>query len=91
MGAQACNGSVMTKDAPKRPRDPNELAKLITDLATGSRTETLRTPEGKDLVASLLGRRGGLKGGAARAAKLSPEERREIAKAAAAARWGKKK
>jgi hypothetical protein len=40
-----------------------------------------------DLVA--LGRKGGLKGGKARAKKLTPEQRSEIAKKAAQARWGK--
>jgi len=45
--------------------------------------------DGKDPAAVSLGRRGGLKGGAARAAKLSAERRKEIAHAAAAARWQK--
>ena len=48
-----------------------------------------RQPE-KDPAAVSLGRRGGLKGGRARAEKLTPERRREIARKAAAARWGKK-
>jgi len=43
--------------------------------------------EGKDLAAVILGRRGGLKGGRARAEKLTAEERRAIARKAAAARW----
>jgi hypothetical protein len=43
--------------------------------------------DGKDAGMSELGRQGGLKGGKARAEKLNPERRREIAKAAAAARW----
>jgi hypothetical protein len=42
----------------------------------------------KDPAAVELGRRGGLKGGKARAVKLTPEQRRDIAKKAAAARWG---
>ena len=71
---------------PKRPRDPNQLAKLIADLATGSITET-PADIGKDPAAVALGRKGGLKGGAARAKKLTAEERSEIAKKAAAARW----
>ncbi|MGH2510351.1 MAG: histone H1, partial [Ktedonobacteraceae bacterium] len=45
--------------------------------------------KGKDLAAVSLGRRGGLKGGKARADKLSPERRSEIAKKAAKKRWGK--
>jgi hypothetical protein len=71
------------------PRDPNQLAKLIVDMATGEATPE-PTPKGweKNPAAVALGRLGGAKGGKARAAKLSPEERREIAKKAAAARWG---
>lgn len=42
---------------------------------------------GKNLHAVALGRLGGLKGGKARASKLTPERRREIAKKAASARW----
>ena len=47
-----------------------------------------RVPSMKDPVAVELGRRGGLKGGRARAAKLSPTERAAIARRAARARWG---
>lgn len=70
----------------KRPRDLNSLAAAIVGEATG---ETQPEPEddGKDPAAVALGRKGGLKGGAARAAKLTPEQRSEIAKKAAAARW----
>src|SRR6185369_13359920 len=71
----------------KRPRDPVQLAKLIGDIATG-RVED-RKDTGGTLTASEVGRLGGLKGGHARAAKLSPEQRAEAAKAAARARWGK--
>lgn len=73
----------------KRPRDPNQLAKLITAIATGDVQDAV-TDDGRDLAAVLLGRRGGLKGGRARAEALSPDRRREIAKKAAAARWDKK-
>ena len=71
---------------PKRPRDPNQLAKLIADIATGEVTET-KTDDGKDPAAVALGRKGGLKGGDARAKKLTAERRSEIAKKAAKARW----
>lgn len=71
---------------PKRPRDPNQLAKLITDIATGE-VELPKTDEGKNPAAVALGRRGGLKGGRARAAALTERRRREIAKKAASARW----
>lgn len=73
----------------KRPRDPNELGKLIVDLATGEATEP-DPDEGKDPAAIELGRRGGLKGGKARAARMTPEERSEAARKAAAARWQKR-
>jgi hypothetical protein len=67
---------------PKRPRDPAQLAKLIVDIATGEVEDTKRDPE-----ISVLARKGGLKGGAARAKVLTPEQRSEIARLAAAARW----
>jgi len=70
---------------PKRPRDPNQRAKLIVDIATGESDEPKAPP--KDSAAAELGRRGGLKGGKARAAKLSPEERSELARKAVRARW----
>lgn len=74
---------------PKRPRDTNQLAKRVVDVATGDFEDT-RPPEGaKDPAAVSLGRRGGLKGGKARAQKLSPERRSEIAKKAAQKRWNK--
>lgn len=74
----------MTK--PKRPRDPNQLAKLIAEIATGE-TDDTKTEDGKNPAAVALGRKGGLKGGKARAESLSPGKRRAIAKKAAAARW----
>lgn len=73
---------------PKRPRDPNQLAKLIADIATGEIVET-KTDDGKDPAAVALGRKGGLKGGDARAKKLTAKQRSEIAKKAAKARWDK--
>ncbi len=64
------------------------MARAIVDEATG---EAPQEPEsGKDPAAVDLGRRGGLKGGPARAKKLSAKKRSEIAKRAAQARWGKK-
>lgn len=82
----------MSEQAPKRkkrPRDANQLARSIVDIATGEVEDREPTPEeqGKDPAAVSLGRRGGLKGGAARSRKLSPERRATIAKAAADARW----
>ncbi|MBF0553648.1 MAG: histone H1 [Nitrospirae bacterium] len=70
----------------QRPKDFNERAKMIVDLATGEITE----PESdKNPAAVSLGRLGGLKGGKARAEKLSPERRKEIAQMGAKKRWGK--
>lgn len=71
---------------PKRPRDPIQLAKLIGDIATGLVSEK---DSGKDPSAVALGRKGGLKGGNARAASLTKEQRSAIAKKAAASRWKK--
>jgi hypothetical protein len=75
----------------KRPRDPAQLAKLMIDIASGEveDREPESPPNGKDAAAVSLGRRGGLKGGKARSAKMSPERRAEIARKAAKARWGK--
>jgi len=68
---------------PKRPRDVNQLAKLILDIATGA-------AENVKPVAPKPGqRRGGLKGGKARAKKLSKNARSGIAKRAAEERWRK--
>ena len=80
----------MPERSRKRPRDPNQLAKLIAEIATGEKSEAFMSEDGRDLAAVILGRRGGLKGGRARANALSAERRREIARAAAAARWSKK-
>lgn len=71
---------------PKRPRDPNQLAKLIADIATG---EVVETKPDKNPHAVAMGKLGGAKGGKARADALTKEERSAIAKKAAAARWKK--
>ena len=78
----------MPNRSSKRPRDLNSLAKFITDVATGQ-VELPKTDEGKDPAAVALGRKGGLKGGKARAESLTAKKRTEIAKKAAAARWKK--
>lgn len=70
---------------PKRPRDTNQLAKMIVDLSTGDECEPELTPKQK------AGQLGGLKGGKARAEKLTPKRRTQIAKDAATARWAKTK
>ncbi len=73
---------------PKRPRDPSQLAKLIVDMATGEAPPDT-TVEGKNPAAVALGRRGGLKGGKARAKSLTAAQRAEIAQLAARTRWKK--
>jgi hypothetical protein len=72
----------------KRPADPNELAAQIVGEAIGD-LPVADPDEEKDPAAVALGRKGGLKGGKARAAKMTPEQRSEAAKRAAAARWKK--
>ena len=71
---------------PKRPGDFAQVAKFIVDIATGQAPpEPLLT--GSESKKASAGRRGGLRGGKARAASLSPKKRREIARRAAATRW----
>lgn len=78
---------------PKRPKDPNVLAHMIVNQATSE--DKPEVPESdqpqKNPAAVELGRLGGKKGGKARAEKLSPEQRKEIARKAAQARWKTKK
>ena len=74
----------------KRPTDPNQRAKSIVDIATEESEDTVKAPADEvKAAAAALGRLGGLKGGKARAKSLSAKKRSEIAKKAAAARWGK--
>jgi hypothetical protein len=76
----------MPERSRKRPRDPSQLGKLIVDIATGE-IEDVVPDEGKNPAAVELGRKGGLKGGKARAAKMTAKERSEAAERAARARW----
>lgn len=72
----------------KTKLDTSQLAKLIVDVATGDADPSeLPTATEKNPAAVALGRLGGLKGGKARADKLSPAKKKAIAKKAAAARW----
>jgi len=68
---------------PKRPRDVNQLAKSIVDIATGEAEEKVHTKK------QISTARAGKKGGKARARVLTPQERSEIAQTAAQARWKK--
>jgi len=74
----------------RKPRDINALAKSITDEATGEAPpveEAKPEDEGKNPAAVALGRLGGLKGGKARAKKMTKKQRSEAARNAAKARW----
>ena len=76
----------------KLPRDTNERAQQVAKLLTGE-AQVEQEPERSPVSAYLaaIGRKGGLKGGKARAAKLSKAERKSIAKRASQARWLKNK
>ena len=69
----------------KRPRDPAQLAKQVFDIAIGEAEDTVSEAKRHPSVK----RKGGLKGGKARAKKLTSAERIEIARLAAEARWKK--
>ena len=75
----------------KKKLDMNQLAKAIVDIATREADKDSKEEPVKNPAAVALGRLGGLKGGNARAAKLSPKKRSAIAKKAAQARWKNKK
>jgi hypothetical protein len=79
----------MAEKHPKRPRDLNQWAKRMVDIATGDVSDREPTPEeqGENPVAVLSGG----KGGDARARKLTQDERTRIARKAANARWKKGK
>lgn len=70
----------------KRPRDASQLAKLIVDIASGE-VEDKPDYGDKNPAAVELGRKGGKKGGKARAESMTPEERHEAARRAALKRW----
>lgn len=72
----------------KRPRDPNQLAKMIVDIATGEVEDTVS--ESKRHPEAVRGRAGGIAGGMARARRLSSRKRSAIASRAARSRWKKK-
>lgn len=76
---------------PKKQTDINKLAYQIAAETTQEKEASENTTKEKNPAAVELGRFGGLKGGKARAERLSPERRKEIAKKAARVRWGKKK
>ncbi|MDP9269930.1 MAG: histone H1 [Chloroflexota bacterium] len=69
----------------KMPRDADQPAKMVVDLATGQRSPA--SQKVKDPAAIARGHKGGLIGGHARAAKMTPAERSASASLAAKARW----
>lgn len=71
----------------KLPADTNKRAKFIVDIATSNDPKE-EVKSDISLAATTLGRKGGLKGGKARAESLTSERRAEIARKAARARWG---
>ena len=71
----------MTLTQKKRPRDPVQLGTLIVDIATGQTPDA--EDDGKNAAAAELGR----KGGAARAASLTAQQRSDIARVGARKRW----
>jgi len=76
----------------KRPRDTNQLAKLMVDILTGQVEDRERTAEeqGKDPSAVKRGHLGGVKGGSARAANMTAKQRSDSARNAARKRWGQR-
>ncbi|OGW54232.1 MAG: hypothetical protein A2Y81_02695 [Nitrospirae bacterium RBG_13_43_8] len=83
----------MRRSSKKLPKDVNQLAYEIVRLSTEEGQESKQPPKRSAISEYLseIGHKGGLKGGPARAKKLSAKKRKEIAKKAAAVRWKKKK
>ena len=77
-----------SKKRPKREDESQAAVRIMETIA--EKTEEREIPPEVSAAAAALGRRGGLKGGPARAAALTAKKRSEIAKKAATARWGKK-
>jgi len=95
-----CYAGIMKKPK-KLPRDRNQLAYEIVRLSTEEPEESTQmetppeepTPERSPISEYLatIGRKGGLKGGKVRSERLTAEQKSEIGKKAAQARWNKKK
>jgi hypothetical protein len=90
-----CNHTMPSRASkPKRPRDPNLLARSVVEDLIGEKMDGNPLPEPapyipKNAAAVALSKLGAAKGGKARAKALSPRRRKMIAKQAAAARWKK--
>lgn len=83
-----CYDGTMPNRSRKPSSDPAEAAASILAQLTGERPKV--EPPAKNPAAVELGRKGGLKGGKARAGALTPAQRTESAKKAAEARWGRR-
>jgi hypothetical protein len=86
----------MRRSSKKLPKDPNQLAAEIVRLSTEESEEKPKDPQeaAQEAISeylALIGKRGGLKGGPARANKLSAKKRKEIARKAAISRWSPQK
>jgi len=75
----------------RMPRDTNQLAHKVLQIAIGEDVEPEKLDDGKDPAAVALGRKGGLKGGKARWANVPERKRSELARKAARARWRNKR
>jgi hypothetical protein len=75
---------------PKRSRKSKDVVEIAHSMLLAIESGNIqRTPDGKDPIAVAMGRRGGLKGGRARADSMTPAERTALAKKAASARWSR--
>jgi hypothetical protein len=80
----------MRRSSKPLPKDPNKRALEIVRLSTEEPEEQPTEKSAISKYLSEIGRKGGLKGGKARAEKLSAKKRKEIAQKAAKSRWNKK-
>jgi hypothetical protein len=85
-----CDSVFIMPKRSSKTLDPMKNALRVVEEAIGEPLHPKPRKPRKNPHAVALGRKGGLKGGAARAANLTPEQRSEIAQAAAKARWKKK-
>lgn len=85
---QACHTRCMRRLS-KMPSDPNAAAALTVKLVTEEPPRASETSPAVSQYLATIGRRGGIKGGKARAEVLSAKRKKEIAQKAAAARWKK--
>lgn len=80
----------MRRSSKPLPKDPNQLAYEIVRLTTEEECQPVKPPKAISAYLAEIGRKGGIKGGSARARALNPERRKAIAQKAARTRWAKK-